>query len=127
MSAYLVYQCPEASPSLRGKLDDEVILSSKGPHSDAYMAPVCPLSSKRISLSFSHSHLSLLLHLAVAHLGRIIKSKVIRFFTLAQYTFFQTIIPVSVSRLNQFPPSPPGCGPQISWYSSLLLSKLPLM
>lgn len=51
--------------------------------------------------SFSHPQLSLLLHLAVAHLGRIIKSKVIRFFTLAQYTFIQTIIPVSFSHLNQ--------------------------
>lgn len=93
----LAYQCPEALPSLCGNWIMKSSSGAKGPHSDAYMAPVRPLSSERISFSFSHPQLSLLLHLAVAHLSRIIKSKVIRFFTLAQYTFIQTIIPVSLA------------------------------
>lgn len=115
MLAYLVYQCPEASPSLRGNWMMKSSSGAKGP-TLMHIWLLSALFPPNEFLFLSHSQLSLLLHLAVAHLGRIIKSKVIRFFTLAQYTFFQTIIPVSFSRLNQFPPSPPGCGPQISWY-----------
>lgn len=114
MMAYLVYQCLESFPSLCGNWLMKSSSEQTGPNSDAYMAPVCSFSSERISFSLIHPQLSLLLHLAVAHLGRIIRSKVIRFFTLAQYTFIQTIISVSSTHLNRILPSPPGCGLQDS-------------
>lgn len=105
----LVDQCPEALPS---SCDNWIMKSSsgaKGPQLRCIYGS-CPPSFLRTDFfAFSHPQLSLLLH-AVAHLCKITESKVIRFFTLAQYTFIQTIIPVSFSHLNQIPPSPPGCG-----------------